>query len=364
MMLFNMEWYINQMRWKNYQSDPLPFTLPESKYSPGTNNSIYVQEHRDSVSVDYILRFVQSDSPRTKIKLRNGDMVDFIPTHKMFLPVDSARIMENGTVPFKDRERVVDQVDIKLAPNQQILKGGLAQLDFLGSNQWERPVYYTSGGFDGSLGLEEYYRVEGLAYRVVPVRTPLESIIVMGDINSDTLYQRLMHTFNWGRMNQEDVQLDYYTIRTLSVIRFRSIYTRLAIRLLEEGKKEKAIEVLDRCMELAPPHVLPFDQYVSGITLPDGKGGLIHHEGIIEAYYMCGETSKANEILKEHYLTLAETLVYYDSMKPRHRASIQRETNELIYQMEEMKQLLYMYQQMELMLELGITGQGPGPLPG
>ena len=116
-----------------------------------------------------------------------------------------------------------------LKPNEQIMKGSLAQLDVLGTNKWKRPVYYTSGGFDGSLGLERYYRTEGLAYRVVPIETPYKSILAMGGIDTDTLYDRLMNTFEWGRMNQEDVQLDYYTIRTLSVIRFRSLHTRLAL---------------------------------------------------------------------------------------------------------------------------------------
>ena len=355
MMLFNMEWYIDQMRWKTYDSEPLRFTLPESKYRPGTNNSIYVRQHKDSATVDYILRFVQSDSPRTKLKLRSGEAVDFIPTHKMVLPVDSSIVMTNGTLRPKDAGRLVDQLAINLAPNDQILKGGLAQLDVLGSNNWERPVYYTSGGFDGSLGLEKYYRIEGLAYRVVPVETPYESIIVMGDIDTDTLYHRLMNTFQWGRMNQENVNLDYYTIRTLSVIRFRSLYTRLALRLLEEGQKEQAVEVMDRCMELAPSRVLPYDQYVTGITLPDGKGGLIHHEGVIEVYYLCGEMAKANSILKEHYQSLSEHFHYYNSMKPRHKASIQRETNEILYQLEELKQLLQIYNQGDLMLELGIS---------
>jgi len=180
----------------------------------------------------------------------------------------------------------------------------------------------------------------------------------MGDIDTDTLYDRLMNQFEWGRMNAKDVHLDYYTIRTMSVIRFRSLYTRLAMKLLEEGDKERAVEVLDRCMDLAPSRVLPFDQYISGITLPDGEGGVIHYEGIIEAYYLCGETDKANGILREHYQNLADELQYFNAMKPRHRSSIQREINETMYEVEELRTLLQEYGQDELLLELGITGFG------
>jgi len=358
MMLFNMDWYIDQARWQNYDSKPLPFTIPQSKYEAIPGSSIFVREHEQWAPLDYMLKFMKSDDPRAKVKLRSGNEVNFIPTHKLILPVDSATVVSNGTVSARQANEIVKEIPILLQANGQILKNNLAQLDILGSNQWLRPIYYTSGGFDGSLGLEEYYRNEGLAYRVVPVKTPYESILVMGAIDTDTLYHRLMKQFQWGRMNEEDVQLDYNTIRTMSVIRFRSLYTRLALQLLEEGDKERAVEVLDRCMELAPSRVLPFDQYITGITMPGSNGDIIHHEGIIEAYYLSGANEKANEIVLEHYNTVMSDLQYYNAMNMRHRSSIPREINEARFQLEEMKNLLQTYGQEDLLLKLGLSGFG------
>jgi len=356
MMLFNMDWNIDQARWKNYDSEPLPFTIPQAKYEAIPGNSIFVREHKQWATTDYMLNFMKSDNPDTKVKLRSGQEVNFIPTNQLILQVDSATVVSNGTVAPEDAGKVEKQIHIVLEPNGQILKNNLAQLDIISSNKWKRPIYYTSGGFDGSLGLEEFYRNEGLAFRLVPVKTPFESILVMGDIDIDTLYNKLMNQFEWGRMNAEDVQLDYYTIRTMSVIRFRNTYTRLAMLLLQDGDRERAVKVLDRCMELAPSRVLPYDQYITGITLPDGDGGVIHHEGIIEAYYLCGEMEKANSILSEHYQNLSKELGYYNAMKARHRSSIQRDINEAMFQMEELKILLQDFQQEKLMMELGISG--------
>jgi hypothetical protein len=357
MMLLNMHWYIEQMRWQNYDSEPLPFTLPQSKYDLGINNSLYVREHERWATFDYMLTFVKSDDPRTKIPLRNRQQVDYIPTHKLVLPVDSAKVISSGTVAPYEADSIVGEIRLQLTPNDQIMKGGMAQLDIFGTNQWERPIYYTSGGFEGSLGLEEYYRLEGLAYRVVPIHASYESIIEMGSVDTDTLYDRLMNTYTWGGMEERDVLLDYYTIRTLSVIRFRNIHTRLALRLLGEGEQKKAVEVLDYCMELAPSRVVPYDQYITGITIPDREGGIIHHPGIIEAYYLCGEMEKGNRILTEYYRNLAHEYNYYNSMKPRHKTSIQSTINEVIFQIEEMKLLLQNYGQDELMMELGMTGE-------
>jgi hypothetical protein len=106
-------------------------------------------------------------------------------------------------------------------------------------------------------------------------------------------------------------------------------------------------------MELAPSHVLPFDQFITGITLPTRDGGVIHHEGIIEAYYLCDQAEKANALLLEHYQELSDKVHYYNSMKPRHRSSIQREINEAMYQMEELRVLLQNFKQEELLLNLG-----------
>jgi len=35
LMLLNTDWYINQMKYKTYGSDPLPITLPVKKYYDG-----------------------------------------------------------------------------------------------------------------------------------------------------------------------------------------------------------------------------------------------------------------------------------------------------------------------------------------
>jgi len=358
MMLFNMDWYIDQARWKNYTSDPLPFTIPQNKYEAIPSNNIFVREHQQWATTNYMLNFMKSDNPDTKITLRSGARVNYIPTNKLIIPVDSAAALSSGAVLLENAGRIEKQIPVVLEGNGQILKNSLAQLDVITTSNWSRPIYYTAGGFEESLGLEEYYRLEGLAYRLVPVKTPYESILVMGSIDTDTLYDRLMNKFQWGRMNAEDVHLDFYTIRTMSVIRFRSLYTRLAMELLKAGDRTRAVQVLDRCMELAPARVLPYDQYVSGLTFPTGDGGTIHHEGIIEAYYLCGETEKANQILSEYYRNLRDEWNYYTSLKPRHQSSIQQEISETMYQMEEMKSLLEHFQQTDLMLELGISDFG------
>mgnify|MGYP006284486983 CR=1 FL=1 len=351
MMLFNTEWHIDQMKMKSYESEPLPLSLPNAKYREGTNNSIFVRENERWATVDYISNFIRSNKSQTKLTLRNGERVDFIPTHKIVIEVDSATVVNNGIVSKYDADKIVDDVRFQLTPNEQILKGQMAQLDIFAQNDWKRPIYFTAGGFDGSLGLEPYYQLDGLAYEVVPIRTPQESILVMGRIDADKMYDIVMNKFTWGRMNAEDVTLDYYSIRTLSVIRFRNLHTRLALALLEQGDREKAVEVLDRCMELAPHRVLPYDQYVGGLTFPQRNGKTIHHEGIIEAYFMCGENEKANALMNDYERILNERMVYFSSLKPRYRQLVEQDEYEARSQLEELRILRSQYGQEETLFE-------------
>ncbi len=353
MMLFNTEWHIDQMKMKAYESEPLPISLPNAKYREGINNSLLVRENERWATLDYIANFIRSDDPRSKLPLRNGDKVDFIPTPNLVLQVDSATVVDNGIVAPYDADKIVEDVRFQLTPNSQILKGNMAQLDIFAQNDWKRPIYFTAGGFDGSMGLEPYYQLDGMAYKVVPIRTPQESILVMGRIDPLKAYDIVMNKFTWGRMNEPDVHMDYYSIRTLSVIRFRNLHVRLAMELLGIGEQEKAIEVLDRCMELAPHSVLPYDQFIGGLTFPQ-QNKTIHHEGIIEAYYLCGETEKANDLLRDYFEILNQRYIYFQSLKPKRVNQVEQDRYETMAQLNELRTLATNYEQDDLLLELNL----------
>ena len=90
------------------------------------------RENERWATLDYILAFVKSDDPRTKLPLRTGEKVDYIPTHKLILPVDSAEVISNGTIKPQDAHKMVKEIRFQLTPNAQIMKGSLGQLDVLG----------------------------------------------------------------------------------------------------------------------------------------------------------------------------------------------------------------------------------------
>jgi predicted Zn-dependent protease len=95
------------------------------------------------------------------------------------------------------------------------------------------------------------------------------------------------------------------------VIKLRNNFTRLAEELLKENKRDSAIQVLDRIMELAPASKVPYDLFVPPIA---------------EDYYNCGQAEKAKAIVKEHLASLTEELVYYYSLDQKLRQNLDYET--------------------------------------
>ncbi len=281
LMLLNTDWYIDQMKSRAYGSAPLSVTLPVNKYYDGINNQLFIVEKtKDPVDISTIIDFVKSDNKATKVQVSTTEILDIIPSRTIRIPVDKAKVLASGTVKPEDADKIVPYIDIKLKGNS-ILKSQLIVLDILAHNNWDRPVYFVTGYHNDALGLEEYFQLEGLAFRLVPIKSQNKNWLDYGRIDTDILYQNMIKKFVWGGANKKSVDIDYNHKRTLIVVKARLNYARLAKALSVEGKNEKAIETLNFCMTALPLEKIPYDPYMADI---------------IEAYFAAGATDKAVEM--------------------------------------------------------------------
>jgi len=301
LMLLNTDWYIDQMKDRTYESAPLPVTLPASKYYDGVNNQLFIVEKtKDPVDISTIIDFVKSDNKATKVQVSPTEILDIIPSRTIRIPVDKAKVLASGTVKAEDSAKIVPYIDIKLKGNS-ILKSQLIVMDILAHNNWERPIYFVTGYHNDALGLEEYFQLEGLAFRLVPVKSQNKSWLEYGRIDPDILFENMIGKFKWAGANQKNVDIDYNHKRTLIVIKARLNYARLAKALSAQGKNEKAIESLNFCMAALPLETIPYDPYV-----PD----------IIEAYFAAGDADKAVEMTKAYTDYYYKRLDYFLKQKP------------------------------------------------
>ncbi len=146
-----------------------------------------------------------------------------------------------------------------------------------------------------------------------------------------------MNKFKWGRMNEGDVFLGYYHRRVLKIIKVRGTFSRLADALVEEGKIDSAITVLDRCNELLPNRVLEFDYY---------------NNSVAESYYKAGAIEKANAHVREYASILMDELKYYLSLSQDIVNTVAEDTRRAMAILQALVKLSEKYGQTELNSEL------------
>ncbi len=296
--LLNTEWYIDQMKRKAYDSDPVPFSLTRDKYRQGNHDVTYLIEDeglKDTyVDVKALFGILAEDDSKLKMNTSQIGMIDYFPTKKFMVTYDSAAFVKAGNVsPAMARRLDTIRWEIKA---QGLEKANLMIMDLLATNDWKRPVYFVmTTGADTYIGLEKYFHLEGLAYRLLPVQAnPIEGQI--GEVNTDVMYDNLMNRFKYGNMKDPGVYIDEANARM--VMNMRSLYGRLADALVREGKLDSAKKVLDRCFGEMPEIAAGYDFF----TVP-----------LISAYYKTGETAKANAIAVKLTRNVTEDLAYFFS---------------------------------------------------
>jgi hypothetical protein len=314
--LLATDWYIDQMKRKTYESESIPSQMTHDLYAYGIRDYIKHESLIDSVRWDIkdFINWVASDHPRTKYKsllLQAGEDPNrlpmgtqemiFYPTNKIRVPVNKENVIKSGLVKPKDYDLIVPYIDIDL-PEGGMTKNQIMMLDILANNDWERPIYFTGGSYADSeyMWMKEYLQLEGLVYKLVPIRTPLNSNnpYIMGRLDSDLMYDIVMK-WSWGNSESTSIYHDPETRK--NSISFRSNMARLAEKLIDEGKNKKAKEVLDLAI-----HKMPLDYFgYYSLVVP-----------MIDTYYRLDAVKSAQQLALKVGEKYRDEMEYFSSLKP------------------------------------------------
>lgn len=323
--LLNTDWYIDQMKRKAYNSDPVPFSLTNDKYMQGTRDYLpyYDRNIKEAVNVKDLMDFIGSDDPQAKVRTQGGGELNYFPTKKFRIPVDSATVLSNGTVPKEFSNQIVPAVEWELSKDKNyIMKADMMILDLLAHNNWKRPIYFAiTVGAEGYMGLEDYFQLEGLAYHLVPVKSKSPDGQI-GHVATNLMYDKLMNKFKWGGMENPKIYLDENNLRM--TMNFRNNFARLAGALLEEGKKDSAVKVLDRCLEIMPQKTVPYNIFMLRVA---------------EMYYRLGANEKGNLVTKRLADVYEGDLNYYFSLKGKQAKTVERDMQQGMAVMQELTRM-------------------------
>lgn len=322
--LFQTDWYIDQMKKKTYDADPIPSKLTHDQYKYGTLDLAYYIPHprfKDSIlSIKDFMRWIESDNDGTYyIDEENNIREKFYPTNKIRIPVNKENVLKTGLVAAKDADKIVDYIDITI-DRQGIAKNRILMLDILNNFDWKRPIYFTGGASadEEYIWLKDYLQLDGMSYKLVPIKTSNKnkSIFEMGRIDPDKMLANIKK-WDWKTINDGNIYLDEQSKR--NVISLRNNLMRLSEEYLIEKDTFKAKEVLDLSLNKMP--IKDFGHFSLALGYP-------------ELYYRIGDTAKARETAETLIDIFQQYLKYYSTFSDK-------DTNLII---DNIDTNLYMYQ--------------------
>ena len=303
--LFAKDWYIDQQKRKTYDADPIPSQLTHNDYKEGSLDVAYhypyaFPQFKDSiVDIKFFMKWIQSKDTRTYIDFEeNGHPEKVYPTTRLRIMVDKEAVLRNGIVAEKDSALIEPYIDIQIAESA-LIKNRILMLDILANNNWERPLYFTGGAQAAQeyIWLKDYLQLDGLAYKLVPIRTPnsQRSFMDMGRIDTDVMYANVKK-WSWKNTNA-DIYIDPESRK--NGISFRNSLGRLADELIKEKDFVRAEEILDLSLEKMPMKEYGYFRLVIG------------H---IESYYNIDRPEKARKIAEFLIQNFKERIYYYSGV--------------------------------------------------
>ncbi|MDX2286055.1 MAG: DUF2723 domain-containing protein [Bacteroidia bacterium] len=197
------DWYIDQMKEPKNQAEALPLSMRREQYAGDEHLVIYGY-----------------------------------PSRTIRIPVDRQALVAEGVLTAQEAAWAADTMVWNFrangsGQNSYILRKDSVMLDLIrnvAADNWRRPVYFANTmGPSSFAGLQDYCRLEGLAYRVVPVkrsqRTPND--INVGWIAQETMHKTITQTFRYTGLNDPSVNFDDH-IRAAMINNYRNCFLRLA----------------------------------------------------------------------------------------------------------------------------------------
>lgn len=307
--LLGIDWYINQLRYKVNESDPIdPIWSAEQIEGAKRDGVYYVQnpaiDPAKPMDLYTMMKdYAGSDDPGKVRVVGDGITINTYPTHAVTVPVDVDLVKKNGTVNADDS--VVSELRFDI-PRNVIQKNDAAVLNIIAANKWKRPIYFTSERI--SLGFDKYIRQDGLTYRLVPVEN--------GEVNRQRVVDVMMNKFVFGAANKPGVYFDEENRRHLNTIRMA--YASAASNLADHGKKEEAKKMLEKC-----------DRNMLEENFPYGMVSRFQQQNIVsrqflEAAYKAGDMALAEKVSKSLRKDLEQQMKYYAALGGMSTAELQQ----------------------------------------
>ena len=186
-------------------------------------------------------------------------------------------------------------------------------LDIFNENNWKRPIYFSPGSFgsDDYIWMKEYLQLDGMVYKLVPVKTKMKegNSYDMGYIDTDKAFN-IVNKWTWGNSSSPNIYHDPETRK--NALSYRNNLSRLMTALIEEKKFDKAEKVIQIAMKNMP---IDYFEYYTTV------------EPFAEGYYKIGKKEEARKILNQLIKKYQEKITFFSSQSEKQKAFYVNEIN-------------------------------------
>jgi len=304
--LLGTDWHIDQMKYACNESKPLPLTVSPRQYLYGTNEYIFITgDDGKPMLLSKVMDVFKN--PKMKVDLSSGRKADFICARKLVIPVNRENVLKFGILEEKFASEIPDSIVMEIPADKNYLtKPELFLLDFLSNYQWDRPLSVLNMGGDLNVGLKDYLMYDGFSYRFTPLKNKITATDI-GKVDTESLYRKMKEVYSWDAMKRTDWYVDYQNCYTfLGVLSQRAMFCNVAEALLADGKKDKALEILDMCQENVPEENFPLESIPLGFSTNDYM--VIR---MVRCYYGAGAPEKARDLAVKIGDDLVESARFY-----------------------------------------------------
>lgn len=302
--LLATDWYIDEMKIKSNKSEALPISFTHDQYVGDKRNyCLFNERTTDTLDLGLTLDFLKDD--RSKREMKNGQFVHFYPSEHLKVKIDKQNIIKNKVVDKKYYDSIVPQINLKLKGGA-IYKNRILMLDIFNENNWKRPIYFSPGSFgaDDYIWMKEYLQLDGMVYKLVPVRTKLKegNSYDMGYIDTEKTF-KIINQWTWGNAGSDKIYHDPETRK--NALSYRNNLSRLMTALIEEKKFDKAEKVIEIAMKNMP---IDYFEYYTTV------------EPFAEGYYKIGKKEEARKILNQLIKKYQEKITFFHSQSEKQKA--------------------------------------------
>ncbi|MEP6617231.1 MAG: DUF2723 domain-containing protein [Ginsengibacter sp.] len=325
--LLGTDWYINQLRYKVNQSDPIDVIWTPEQIIGSKRDGIYFYGDAPGAKVDQtqpmelysmMKDYAGSEDPTRMVQVSESDFANIYPTKKVKISVDKDFVKKNGSVNATDS--VLSEVTFDI-PRNVLGKNETAILNIIAANKWKRPIYFTSP-YD-ELGFQQYLRTDGLTYRLVPVKN--------STINRDWALDKLMNKFVFGNADKHGVYYDEENRRHLNSIRMQ--FASVAINLADNNRKDDAKKLLERCDKM-----MLQENFAYGMVSRSQQHDQISGQFLLAAY-KAGDSVLAQKVAGSLRKDLDQQVSFFNSLDEDKQGALAYENQLAVNMLKEIQQL-------------------------